>query len=215
MGNLSKVDDNRLRAIVIILAISGSSLITHKIYLTRKKLKKKIEKKLRETKQFIFQIQGSSILLIGLVIAVIVIANLFLFSLGNLPFDMLIEKNKKVFAEHGIKKIVTNCPGCFHIFGKYYGIEAEHISVLIWNRINKLKVKKKFDEVPTGALGVYTYAQRLSQGLKQLMCGSRKFKLEFMTRNDLTALTKEAAEISGIPYVMDVDKEEAEKILNS
>lgn len=75
--------------------------------------------------------------------------------------------------------------------------------------------KKKFNEVPTGALGVYTYAQRLAQGLRQLMCGSRKFTLDHMTRDDLAALTKEAAGISGITYVMDVDKAEAEKIINS
>jgi hypothetical protein len=74
---------------------------------------------------------------------------------------------------------------------------------------------KRFNEVPTGALGVYTYAQRLAQGLRQLMCGARKFTLDYMTRDDLAALTKDAADISGITYVMDVDKEEAEKILGS
>ena len=61
-------------------------------------------------------------------------------------FRKLIEDNRKVFSEHSIKKIVTNCPGCFHIFSKYYGIESEHVSVLLWNRIGKLKVKKRFAE---------------------------------------------------------------------
>ena len=32
--------------------------------------------------------------------------------------------------------------------------------------------------------------------------------------NDLMALTPEAAQVSGIPYVMDAYKEEAEKIIN-
>ena len=35
-----------------------------------------------------------------------------------------------------------------------------------------------------------------------------------MTRDDLASLTPEAAGISGIQYVMDVDKEEAQAILN-
>ena len=35
-----------------------------------------------------------------------------------------------------------------------------------------------------------------------------------MSRDDLAALTREAADISGIPYVMDVDKAEVEAILN-
>ncbi len=47
------------------------------------------------------------------------------------------------------------------------------------------------------------------------MTGNRKFALEYLSRDDIAAITKEAAEISGIPYVMDVDKEEAEKILDS
>ncbi|MBD3382079.1 MAG: FMN-binding glutamate synthase family protein [candidate division Zixibacteria bacterium] len=72
----------------------------------------------------------------------------------------------------------------------------------------------EFDKLPTGAIGLFTYYERLAQGLRQLMAGSRKFKLEHMTRDDLIALTPEASEISGITYVMDADKEEAEKILN-
>ncbi len=72
----------------------------------------------------------------------------------------------------------------------------------------------EFEKLPTGAIGLYTYYERLAQGLRQLMAGSRKFNLGHMTRNDLTALTREAAEISGIKYIMDVDREEAEQILN-
>ena len=74
---------------------------------------------------------------------------------------------------------------------------------------------KDFERIPTGALGLYTYMQRLAQGLRQIMAGNRKFALEYITRDDIAALTKEAAEISGIAYIMDADKEEAEKILES
>lgn len=77
----------------------------------------------------------------------------------------------------------------------------------------KKEFGKDFDKIPPGAIGVYTYFQRLAQGLRQLMCGNRKFSLDYITRNDIAALTKEASEISGIPYIMDADKEEAEKIL--
>ena len=75
--------------------------------------------------------------------------------------------------------------------------------------------KDKFEKLPTGALGVHGYFKRLNQGLRQLMAGNRKFKLEYIARDDIAALTKDAANISGIPYVTDVDKEEVEKILNS
>lgn len=43
------------------------------------------------------------------------------------------EKNFKIFKEHGVKKIITNCPGCFKVFSKDYptlvkgwDIEVEH-----------------------------------------------------------------------------------------
>jgi len=73
----------------------------------------------------------------------------------------------------------------------------------------------EFEELPTGALGLYTYYERLAQGLRQLMAGSRKFSLEHLSRDDIAALSPEAADISGIQYVMDVDNAEVEKILNS
>ena len=72
---------------------------------------------------------------------------------------------------------------------------------------------KEFEKIPTGALGIYTYYERLAQGLRQLMAGSRKFSLEYVTRDDLASLTRECAEVTGIPYVMDLDKDEVEKIL--
>lgn len=72
----------------------------------------------------------------------------------------------------------------------------------------------EFERIPTGALGLYTYYERLAQGLRQLMAGNRKFSLEHVSRDDIAALTPEAAEISGIQYVMDVDREEVDKILS-
>jgi len=76
-----------------------------------------------------------------------------------------------------------------------------------------MKYGKKFAQLPSGALGVYTYFRRLNQGLRQLMAGNRKFALSYITRDDIAALTKDAAEISGISYVLDVDKDEVAKIL--
>jgi hypothetical protein len=73
----------------------------------------------------------------------------------------------------------------------------------------------EFEKIPTGALGLYTYFERLAQGLRQLMAGSRKFSLEHVSRNDIAALTPEAAAVSGIPYILDADRWEVDKILNS
>ena len=73
---------------------------------------------------------------------------------------------------------------------------------------------REFEKLPTGAIGLYTYYERLAQGLRQLMAGSRKFSLDYMSRNDLSSLTREASQISGIQYIMDTDREEALKILD-
>jgi hypothetical protein len=73
----------------------------------------------------------------------------------------------------------------------------------------------EFEKIPAGALGLYTYYERLAQGLRQLMAGNRKFSMEHISRNDIAALTPEASEISGIPHVMDLDKEEVASILDA
>jgi len=73
----------------------------------------------------------------------------------------------------------------------------------------------RFADIPPGAIGVYTYFQRLGQGMRQLMTGNRKFALQYIERDDIAAITREAADVSGIPHVMDVDKDKVEMILNA
>ncbi|GAG54392.1 unnamed protein product, partial [marine sediment metagenome] len=94
-----------------------------------------------------------------------------------------------------------------------YGNDLESIFVEVTDL--RKEFKEKVDDIPGSAIGLFSYFKRLEQGLKQLMCGARKFALEYIDRGDITALTQEAASISGIPYVMDIDKQEADKILNS
>jgi glutamate synthase domain-containing protein 2 len=72
---------------------------------------------------------------------------------------------------------------------------------------------KDFEDIPAGAIGMYSYIDRLKQGLQQLMAGARKFAVPYIDRDDLVSLTREAAEVSGIPYVMDSDREAVERIL--
>lgn len=63
-------------------------------------------------------------------------------------------------------------------------------------------------------IGIYTFTDKLKVGLQQLMAGSRNFRVSTISRDDLVALTAEAAKVSGIPYVMDAYREEAERIIN-
>jgi len=94
-----------------------------------------------------------------------------------------------------------------------YGSDIEHVFVLA----AKLKEKygKDFQKIPSGAIGMITYFDRLNAGLQQFMAGARKFALEHISRDDLCALTREAADVSGIPYVMEADQEEVARILKA
>lgn len=93
-----------------------------------------------------------------------------------------------------------------------FGYSVDEIFVTASSLRDELGAKE-FDTLPTGAIGLYTYYERLAQGLRQLMAGTRKFSTDLLSRDDIAALTPEAAQVSGIQYVMDVDKDEVDKIL--
>lgn len=100
------------------------------------------------------------------------------------------------------------------VYVERFGSSIDEIFVTA-HHLRKELGNEAFEKLPPGAIGLYTYYERLGQGLRQLMCGSRKFTLDYITRDDIGALTQDAARISGINYVMDIDKEEADQILNS
>jgi glutamate synthase domain-containing protein 2 len=70
-------------------------------------------------------------------------------------------------------------------------------------------------KIPLGAIGIYSYAEKIKVGLQQLMAGARVFSVPAITRRELMSLTEECARVTGIPYLMDAYKEEALAILNS
>jgi len=88
-----------------------------------------------------------------------------------------------------------------------YGSTVEEIFVCYEEL--KEKYGTRIKEIPMGAVGIYTYSQKFKTGLQQIMAGSRNFRLSTMARGDLMALTHEAAEISGIPYVMEARYDDA------
>jgi glutamate synthase domain-containing protein 2 len=94
-----------------------------------------------------------------------------------------------------------------------YGSKKEEIFV----SYEKLKTKygKEIDNIPLGAIGIYSAAEKLRVGLQQLMAGARKWRTHLITRNDLASLTEEASNITGIPYIMNSYKEEALAIIDA
>ena len=133
----------------------------------------------------------------------------------NAPYSKLVGMARGPLAAAMVGKTIgrTIDEGMVPVYVERFGTRKEDIFVTAADLRHELG--DDFDRVPTGALGVYTYYERLAQGLRQLMCGARKFNLGEIRRDDIACLTREAAEISGIDHITDVDKEEVEKILNS
>ncbi len=92
-----------------------------------------------------------------------------------------------------------------------YGTTRDEIFIL--SASLRAELGKDFQQLPVAAIGLYTYYERLAQGLRQMMAGARKFSLEYIGRDDLAVLTAEAARITGLSLITDVDKEEVEEIL--
>ena len=68
--------------------------------------------------------------------------------------------------------------------------------------------------MPLGAVGMYSYCEKLRVGLQQLMAGARCFSLPAITRGEIMSLTEECARVTKIPYLMEAYREEAMKILS-
>jgi len=130
------------------------------------------------------------------------------------PFVKLVGMARSPIAAAMVGKTIGRAidNGQLPVYVERFGDSIDEIFVTA-SELRKELGDDEFEKLPTGAIGLYTYYERLAQGLRQLMAGSRKFTLEYVSRDDIAALTPEAADISGIPYVMDVDKAEAEEIL--
>jgi len=94
-----------------------------------------------------------------------------------------------------------------------YGSTKEEIFMNY--EVLKEKYGSDVDELPLGAIGIYSATDKLKVGLQQLMAGSRNWETKYISRTDLFSLTEECARVTGIPYVMDAYREEALKILDA
>ncbi|GAI91562.1 unnamed protein product [marine sediment metagenome] len=74
---------------------------------------------------------------------------------------------------------------------------------------------KEMKDIPLGAVGIYSYVDKLKVGLQQLMAGARCFNVTAIIRGELLSLSEECAKVTGIPYLMEAGREEAMKILGS
>jgi glutamate synthase domain-containing protein 2 len=93
-----------------------------------------------------------------------------------------------------------------------YGKTPEEIFIN-YERVKDIVGAKEIANIPLGAIGIFSYADKLKVGLQQLMAGARRFNLRVISQKDLMSLTEECSKVTGIPYLMDCYREEALKIL--
>ena len=93
-----------------------------------------------------------------------------------------------------------------------FGSTPEEIFVC-YEDVKDIVGADEMKHIPLGAVGIYSYGEKIRVGLQQLMAGARCFSLPAISRRDLMSLTEECANVTGIPYVMNAYREEAMQIL--
>ncbi|MFZ2959419.1 MAG: glutamate synthase-related protein [Candidatus Ozemobacteraceae bacterium] len=76
----------------------------------------------------------------------------------------------------------------------YKDFEKDRDSIFLEAKTLKKKYKDIEGQILPGSIGLYSYIQRVSWGMKLFMTLSRKFKLELLDQTDVIPLTNEARE---------------------
>ena len=95
-----------------------------------------------------------------------------------------------------------------------FGSTPEEIFVC-YEDVKEMVGAEEMKNIPLGAVGIYSYCEKIRVGLQQLMAGARCFSVPSITRRELMSLTQECAQVTGIPYLMDAYREEAMQVLES
>ncbi|MBA7624456.1 hypothetical protein ES703_31865 [subsurface metagenome] len=93
-----------------------------------------------------------------------------------------------------------------------FGSTPEEIFVC-YEDVKRIVGADEMKNIPLGAVGFYSYSEKIRIGLQQLMAGARCFSAPAITRRELMSLTEECARVTGISYLMDAYRDEAMKIL--
>ncbi len=94
-----------------------------------------------------------------------------------------------------------------------FGSTPEEIFIN-YEDVKNIVGSSEIKNIPLGAIGIYSYSEKIRVGLQQLMAGARCFSIPAISRRELMSLTEECAKVTGIPYLMEAYKEEAMEILN-
>lgn len=73
--------------------------------------------------------------------------------------------------------------------------------------------KAAMEDLPLGAVAMWTLVDKLAAGLQQFMAGARKFDLKAISRTDILSANREVEQVTGIPFMTDYQDEAAKAIL--
>lgn len=96
-------------------------------------------------------------------------------------------------------------------FEERFGSSPENFFISVLDL--KAQLGGRFKEIPWGAIGLYTYLDKIKVGLQQLIAGVRKWRLNLIDRSDLVALSERAAKATNIPLPEEVSNNVIESIL--
>jgi len=95
-----------------------------------------------------------------------------------------------------------------------FGSTTEEIFVN-YEAVKNIVGSNEINNIPLGAIGIFSYSDKIKVGLQQLMAGARCFSVPAISRKELMSLTDECVKVTGIPYLMDAYRDEALAVLNS
>jgi glutamate synthase domain-containing protein 2 len=95
---------------------------------------------------------------------------------------------------------------------KECGIRVEEIFAGYFEVERKIG-KDAMDEIPWGAVAIWTFCDKLRAGLQQLMAGARKFSPATISRDDLMAGNRETEREIGIPFMTEALDDRAKRVL--
>jgi hypothetical protein len=75
--------------------------------------------------------------------------------------------------------------------------------------------EKAIQEIPFGAIAMWTLTDKLAAGLQQFMAGCRRFNMNEIRREDIAAGNYEVARETGLQHICDARDDFAKAILNA
>ncbi|VFM98428.1 MAG: Glutamate synthase domain-containing protein 2 [Candidatus Kentron sp. G] len=95
---------------------------------------------------------------------------------------------------------------------KNFGSTEEEIFAA-YHEVRKKVGNEEIKNVPLGAIASWTLADKLVAGLQQFMAGARKFSLSEISRSDIFSANRATERETGVPFMTDLEDEQAMKIL--